>query len=876
MKVEKFIKSVFFFFLGIVLLIVFTPLIESFFNEFIEKTHLGLIKSSFFLDFILILIILLYFSININECKTEIPNKKITFLLTLLLGFYFYERYFNQNYNFTAFKIYNKLAYFDMVFIVIMFIDLGRYLKYLVIKKSDTKSENILEEDSPIEDKEDDELEGLFSKTVNKIKSTIERNTFKTSYTIGINSEWGDGKSTILNILKSNLRNDEDKILVDFNPWMGFDKKVLIKDFFNSISEVLTENSISSDINEYSKELINEIDTSILKFIKSIIYKEKSLETHFSDINDKIKLLNKKIVIFVDDVDRLDSEEIFQLLKLIRNTANFSNTFFVIAYDRDYVINSISSINNYSALNYLDKIINTEIILPYFDRSILKEIFRRKLIDKIGVKYAEKIDYTLNVDMDNPNFYSNAENISNDFTDWISNIRQIKKLVNSLYINFEGLLDEINFTDLIYIELLKLKYPTVYRLIYKQKDKIFKEVKGELYILRINEKSTLGIILEKDIQKVDKYERDDTIDKTVFGELLIEYCEQSKVSDLERSKIYNLFLSLFSIYNDSGMMFTNTDSKKDEQLSISYSSKFERYFAQSIFRGNISEKEFNEFLNSNDDDRNNVINNWISEGKEKDLVFRLLTIKDYENKHQYESVLKTILKIENMDSKTKKDMKIGFDVNNFRSKIQFFSGDESIESLYVSEEKFKQFVKSLFTKAKYPFIFESDVLSMIRKSRFSEAKFALANEEMNEILKGYFLNYLDSKEEFDNYFWRMYNNCKKIEKDDNKKLFVVDEEVKTKIIEKLKVDKNCYFLMKSLIDKIMSTDIASIRIQTINDIFDSTDNFENIILSTIDENTDDFKSEFKKFYTLVKNNSWKEIHFEFKSFKFEELYYTKQ
>ena len=872
MNIEKLIKNVFFFFLGIVLLIVFTPLIETFLNEFIEKTQLGSLKSSYYLDFLLIVVIWIFISININKCSTELPNKKITFFLILLLGLYTYERFFNHNYDFISFKSYRKLKYFDIVFIVMVLIDLGRYLKYFIVKENKQKSKNVLEEDSPIENKEDDDLEGLFSKTVDKIKNIIENNNFKTSYTIGINSEWGDGKSTILNILKSNIKNDENKIIVDFNPWMGFDKKVLIKDFFNSLSEVLNENSISNDINEYSKELVNEIDNPIVKFVKSIIYKDKSLETYFNDINNKIKLLDKKIIIFVDDVDRLDSEEIFQLLKLIRNTANFNNTFFVIAYDRDYVINSIKSINNYSAINYLDKIINTEITLPYFDKNILKEIFRRKLIDKIGVKYSEKIDYALNVEMSNPNLFSNAENISNDFTDWVSNIRQIKKLINSIYINFDGLFEEINFTDLIYIELLKLKYPTVYRLIYTQKDKIFKEVKGELYILRTKEKNTVDIILENDIKKIDKYERDDTIDKTIFGELLTEYCEQSKISNLEKSKIYTLFLSLFSIYNDSGIMFSNTDNNKDEKLSMRYSSKFERYFAQSIFKGNISEKEFSEFLHLNDEGRENVINQWINEGKEKDLVFRLLTIRNYENKHQYESVLKTILKIENMDSKTKEDMKIGFDVENFRGKIQFFSGDESVENLYNSENDFKQFIKSLFIEAKYPYIFESEVLSKIRKSRFSEVKFALTNEEMNEILKGYFLSYLDSKETFDNYFWRMYNNCKKIKVEDNKKTFIVYEEVKKKIIEKLKIDQNCLFIIKSLIDKIMSVDIASIRVETINDIFDNTDNFENIFLNSIDDNVDDFKSEFKRFYTLVKNNNWKEVSFEFKHFSFNEYY----
>ena len=49
MEIEKLIKNVFFFFFLIVLLIVFTPLIETFLNEFIEKTQLGSLKSSYFL-----------------------------------------------------------------------------------------------------------------------------------------------------------------------------------------------------------------------------------------------------------------------------------------------------------------------------------------------------------------------------------------------------------------------------------------------------------------------------------------------------------------------------------------------------------------------------------------------------------------------------------------------------------------------------------------------------------------------------------------------------------------------------------------------------------------------------------------------------------
>lgn len=59
----------------------------------------------------------------------------------------------------------------------------------------------------------------------------------------------------------------------------------------------------------------------------------------------------------------------------------------------------------------------------------------------------------------------------------------------------------------------------------------------------------------------------------------------------------------------------------------------------------------------------------------------------------------------------------------------------------------------------------------------------------------------------------------------------------------------------------------------IKDIFNSTDNFEFEIINKIDINEDSFKGEFKKFYELVKNNNWEEVHFEFNHFKFDEEYF---
>ena len=64
--------------------------------------------------------------------------------------------------------------------------------------------------------------------------------------------------------------------------------------------------------------------------------------TPISDEYEQIKSIiskkvDKPILIFIDDVDRLEKEELSALLKLIRNTADFPKLFYIIAADDTYL-----------------------------------------------------------------------------------------------------------------------------------------------------------------------------------------------------------------------------------------------------------------------------------------------------------------------------------------------------------------------------------------------------------------------------------------------------------------------------------------------------------------------------------------------------------
>jgi len=82
------------------------------------------------------------------------------------------------------------------------------------------------------------------------------------------------------------------------------------------------------------QKLANVNDSTITKTVQGIIQFLTGVESSnsmFDTINGTLRKLNKQLVVFVGDIDRLDKEEITEVMRLIRNTANFYNTVFIVA-----------------------------------------------------------------------------------------------------------------------------------------------------------------------------------------------------------------------------------------------------------------------------------------------------------------------------------------------------------------------------------------------------------------------------------------------------------------------------------------------------------------------------------------------------------------
>lgn len=811
-------------------------------------TYLSKIKSSYLLDSIFSIILLIYSALQINNCKTSYPDNKKTFILFLITLYYSHIRFFSdlQPLPLKLAKYFgNQLFYADIIYLI-LFLNLGNYIKFFSSNNSNAKSK-ILLEDNAIEDFDQDLLGNSLKPLVEKLNNIVDHNNFQKAFTIGINSEWGTGKTSTLNLLKKELEKT-DHIIIEYNPWMGFDKKVLIEDFFNTLSEHIERDDLNKDLDEYSNRLLSTQNP----FLKDIIYyipflnnKTPSLEKLFKLINEKLRLLDQKIIIIIDDVDRLDNKEIFEILKLIRNSANFTNIFFIVAYDRSYVNNSIDNINHFHERNYLDKIINIELSLPYFDQVLLKNTFKNLLIDKIGSEYNDKITYALNngfIDIEDLFKFRKAQS---NFTQAIGNLREVKKLVNSIVINYKNILSDINFSDMIYLEVLKLKYPSIYRLLYTQKEKILTESKGYLFLKARKEKDPGG--KEKEVKIVE--------------ELIANVCLKEKIGEEDKQMAIAIVNYLFDYSELTRSVFdSGYSSDPDKLLSVDQANKFERYFANVIFENNISENDFKSFLQTSEDqERESTIKKWIAEGKEDDLKYRLENLKNFSNKEEFENTLKSILVIAQSKS-NKGNSLIGFDTRNLRDKIEINGQPEDTQlRFYSTPNEYKGFINQLLNSSLPTHRLERELLVSALKGPYDPKygmEFPLNKEEMQKRLEQRFYEHIENKRPMDWDFWGFYHSTKHLNS---------TEKYQTTLRDYITNESNRKEFTLAFIEQIPFEKLIIIRKEFIEQLFGSIENFE-LYLDKMD--ITDLTQEFQDIYHKIKENNWLGINYKFTNIPF--------
>lgn len=437
----------------------FSSLINGTLTDFILANKLNIAASyNIWLLFPIAIIVFVFIYFNFQQFSI---SPAISWLVLFFSSYLFYLYIIGFNH----WTVVNKreFAFLFLPAIAILFYRYLQFYESCLEKKKNEKEETspIISflEDRSIQKIKDDKyfIESYVKQVAEKIKNTNTENSF----CISVNSEWGTGKTSFLNFIKEQLENDV--IILEYNAWLAETPEMITKDFLELLAEKLAPNyiGIEGTLKKYSNELIGRESNIILrvanKFVSLFSTDDKlSANSQFESLREKIKKIDKKIVVLLDDTDRLEKGEVLAVLRMIRNTANFPNTFFVLGYDRLYIEDALKKSEIYNYDKYLEKIIQFEVSLPSYKPEVLYQKIKQDFVNKPN------------------NIYRVSENvfevIKEDFSYWFSNERDYLLFRNSFYTNIAVLGNTINNDIFFLLELIKLKHPSTYREIYKKQD----------------------------------------------------------------------------------------------------------------------------------------------------------------------------------------------------------------------------------------------------------------------------------------------------------------------------------------------------------------------------------------------------------------------
>ena len=453
----------------------------------------------------------------------------------------------------------NHIYYLDLILLSCVFL----FINTIVLKrtpKSLAKTKLL----SDNNDVNNDELNRRFYAA--KIVRLIESSSSETSFAIGINGKWGMGKTNLLNQIKSLLAFKDNKfIIVEFNPWIYTNYEVMVNEYFNLLSENLYKynSSITNKLKDYSSRIFSSAREPYYKLIDLFVQESSnntSISSRYSYINHTIKKSSKKIVVIIDDLDRLSGNEIFEVLKLIRSSASFANTFYVVAYDDEYVKNAICKIDGLiNAEEYLMKIFQINLQLPQLNKNVILTKLVEYLEPFQNEDERRKVILAFSTLSQNQSIsYEKYKTISSNnlLEEILVNIRDIKRFVNSFKFVYNILKDEIELIDLIIIELIKNKYFEIYTNIMNKN-------------FMLNENDTIG-----SIGQLGRYQ---------FNETKFENTYKGKYQDDVYFAVFQLLKILYSYENKGLRRFSITKN-------------YYLYFSYQLF-SKISIKEYHRAVN---------------------------------------------------------------------------------------------------------------------------------------------------------------------------------------------------------------------------------------------------------------------------------------
>ena len=405
---------------------------------------------------------------------------------------------------------------------------------------------------------------------------------------LAVNGAWGSGKTTAVNMIVealANLQKDapssREIVPVRFNPWWFSEQEDLIKAFFAELSGSL-DKKVSEKVGAgfrklarrlaSSKELViaglglipgagiaKELAGAALGAVGALAGDNHSLSQLRDELSDALRGQEKRILVIIDDVDRLPADEVRQIFRLVKSVADLPNVIHLLIFDRDIAERAFDDPANELGPRWHEKIVQAAFDLPPVQRVDIQQLFLEGLNRLIG-------------EMEVPDKTRWGNVFHDGIAPWLRTPRDAGRLLNSLVVTWPAVARDVDFADFVALETIRLFEPALHAFV------------------RHNPQRLTGL--------ADDLAHDEG-SKTSLGKVILDTVEPAG-HERAKTALQRLFPKLESVWGNHGYASGFTMGW-DRERRVCIARRFPAYFQFGIGDDVLSRDELESFATKIDD-----------------------------------------------------------------------------------------------------------------------------------------------------------------------------------------------------------------------------------------------------------------------------------
>jgi KAP family P-loop domain. len=291
----------------------------------------------------------------------------------------------------------------------------------------------------------------------------------------GIDGPWGVGKTSFVNLAERYWACAKDRAIVcRFEPLRYASEPDLADRLIRDLSAAIQRRVFAPEFrpaaSRYARLIKGKADFSFLGFKLSLEPSQESVDDLLDDIDEVLRRIGCRVIIVIDDLDRLDTKTTNNVLFATRRTFKLSQATYVLCYDTEVLAEGNEEGSR--AREFLEKFVTVKLSL-FVDSSSIRDFLRRdwkRAENQLGSIPSDtmlKLGAVLNELADILD-----GDLSAKYLPLVGDLRKVKRFVNTMLLMQLERSDlgrtDFNKRDLINLILLQLNYPGLFRRIYAE------------------------------------------------------------------------------------------------------------------------------------------------------------------------------------------------------------------------------------------------------------------------------------------------------------------------------------------------------------------------------------------------------------------------